>query len=51
MGLGEFAKVEGFPFVPLALLLAAAPAPPPPIVTVIGLAGIVNFVPPGNEVR
>jgi hypothetical protein len=26
------------------------PAPPPPTVTVIGLAGTVNFVPQGNEV-
>ena len=43
IGDGEFSKIESVP--------ETLTAPPPPTVTVIELAGIVNFVPPGKEVR
>ena len=54
IGLGEFAKTESEPGVPLVAPQVPGPpvgapaAPPAPTVTDIGLAGTDNFVPPGN---
>jgi hypothetical protein len=43
-------NTELLPELPAKLVPQVAPAPPAPTVTDIGLAGIDNFVPQGNEV-